>query len=109
MFLCLCFSVFVFLPLFVSVSLSASPTSRLLVSLVDGFIFKFADAKCGRVVVDDSDREIMQENINQLLRWAEIWQRNKYEAEVFDLFAEKNKMFSKSKFYNKVSEHLDKK
>ena len=41
--------------------------------------------------------------------WAEIWLRNKYEAEVFDLFAEKNEMFSKSKFYNKVSEHLDKK
>ena len=38
--------------------------------------------------------------------WSEIWQRNKYEAEVFDILAEKNKIFSKSKFYKKVNEHL---
>ena len=45
------------------------------ISLVDGFIYKFADdTKCGRTIVDDSDRMIMQENINQLMRWAETWQ-----------------------------------
>ena len=38
--------------------------------------------------------------------WAEIWQRNKYEAEVFDILAVKNKIFSKTKFYKKLKEHL---
>ena len=38
--------------------------------------------------------------------WAEIWQRNKQEAEVFDILVEKNKIFSKSKFYKKLKEHL---
>ena len=43
--------------------------------LVDGFIYKFADdTKYGRVVVHESDRIIMQDNINHLMRWAEIWQ-----------------------------------
>ena len=42
------------------------------ISLVDGFIFKFADdTKAGRIIVDESDRKIMQENINQLMMWAE--------------------------------------
>ena len=43
--------------------------------LVGGFIYKFADdTKCGRIVVDESDRKVLQENINKLMRWADTWQ-----------------------------------
>ena len=41
--------------------------------------------------------------------WAEIWQRKRDEAEIFDALVERNKIFSKAKFYTKVTEHLDKK
>ena len=37
--------------------------------LVGGFIYKFADdTKCNRIVVDDSDQKVLQENINKLMR-----------------------------------------
>ena len=45
------------------------------VDLVSGFISKFADdTKFGRKIVDDNDRAAMQEDINNLMNWAELWQ-----------------------------------
>ena len=45
------------------------------VDLVNGFIYKFADdTKYGKTVVDDADREQMQECIDKLLEWADTWQ-----------------------------------
>ena len=41
-------------------------------NLVDGFAYKFVDdTKYGRVVLDDDDREAMQNDINKLMEWAE--------------------------------------
>ena len=45
------------------------------VDLVEGFVFKFADdTKYGRSIIDDTDREKMQRDIDKLLQWAETWQ-----------------------------------
>ena len=45
------------------------------VDIVNGFIFKFADdTKYGRTVISESDRELMQKDIDNLLKWAETWQ-----------------------------------
>ena len=45
------------------------------VDLVNGFIFKFADdTKYGTTVLDDNDRERMQQSINKLMEWTEKWQ-----------------------------------
>ena len=45
------------------------------IDIVNGFISKFADdTKCGRVVLDDDDRQALQNDINKLLEWAETWQ-----------------------------------
>ena len=43
--------------------------------LVEGFVFKFADdTKYGRVIRTEEDRIQMQNDINRLLEWAELWQ-----------------------------------
>ena len=45
------------------------------VDLVNGFIYKFADdTKYGKTVVDEADREQMQQCIDKLLEWADNWQ-----------------------------------
>ena len=42
--------------------------------LVNGFIYKFADdTKYARVIRDEADREIMQNSINRLMEWADLW------------------------------------
>ena len=44
-------------------------------NLVEGFVFKFADdTKYGRVIRNEAERIQMQEDINRLLEWAELWQ-----------------------------------
>ena len=43
--------------------------------LVNGFVYKFADdTKYGRVIRSEEDQRAMQEDINQLMYWAERWQ-----------------------------------
>ena len=45
------------------------------VDIVNGFVFKFADdTKYGRTVICEEDRELMQNDIDRLLEWAERWQ-----------------------------------
>ena len=45
------------------------------VDIVNGFVFKFADdTKYGRTVICEEDRELMQNDIDRLLDWAERWQ-----------------------------------
>ena len=44
-------------------------------NLVDGFVYKFADdTKYGRTVRSEEDQMCMQNNINNLLNWADRWQ-----------------------------------
>ena len=43
--------------------------------LVGGFVSKFADdTKFGRVINDEEDRMKMQQDIEKLMEWAEVWQ-----------------------------------
>ena len=45
------------------------------VDLVNGFVYKFDDdTKYGKTVVDEADREQMQQCIDKLLEWADNWQ-----------------------------------
>ena len=44
-------------------------------NLVDGFVYKFADdTKYGRIIHSEDDQILMQNDINQLLGWADRWQ-----------------------------------
>ena len=51
----------------------------------------------------------LQVQVDKSNWWSEIWQRDKYEAEVFSDLVQTNEILTKTKFYEKVTEHLDKK
>ena len=54
-------------------------------------------------------RYILHVQVDKSNWWSEIWQRSKYEAEVFSDLAHRNEIITKTKFYEKVTEHLDNK
>ena len=42
------------------------------ISIINSFISKFADdTKVGKIVFDDDDRKVMQENLDRLVAWTE--------------------------------------